>query len=99
MGMWLGTASNMEHFQGPLAKLQAKAQFLATLALTERGASTAPLGVPRASATQFFPSAAVIRRANIVTPTALLIKNWDLPTSCWQQPISEVGYDLGTVII
>ena len=35
LGTWLGNATIMEQFQGPLAKLQAKAQFLATLPLTE----------------------------------------------------------------
>ena len=35
LGTWLGNATIMEQFQGPLANLQAKAQFLATLPLTE----------------------------------------------------------------
>ena len=35
LGTWLGNATVMEQFQGPLAKLQAKAQFLATLPMTE----------------------------------------------------------------
>ena len=35
LGTWLGQATVMKQFQGPLAKLQAKAQFLATLPITE----------------------------------------------------------------
>ena len=28
--------------------------------------------------------------------TALQVRNWDPPVSCWQQPRDKGGYDLGT---
>ena len=99
LGTWLGNATVMEQFQGPVAKLQAKAQFLATLPLTECEKVQAlhlwAYPVLRHVALQFFPTPQVIRRANMAMRTALQVRNWDLPVS-WQQPRDKGGYDLGT---
>ena len=83
-----------------LAKLQAKAQFLVTVPLSEtkkvRALHLWAYPVLRHVATQLFPSASVIRRANMAMRTALQIRNWDLLVACWQQPLEQGGYDLGT---
>ena len=88
LGTWLGHATVMEQFQGPLAKLQPKAQFLASLPLTEAEKVQAlhlwVYPVLRHVAQQFFPSIADIRGANMAMCTAPQVKNWDLPVSCWQ---------------
>ena len=90
LGTWLGNATIMEQFQGPLAKLQVKAHFLATLPLTESEKVQAlhlwAYPVLRHMALQFFPTPQVIRRANMEMQTSLQVRNWDLPVSCWQQP-------------
>ena len=89
----------MEQFQGPLATLQAKAQFLATLLLRESEQVQAlhlwAYPVLQHVALQFFPTPQVIPRANMAMRTALQ-RNSDLPVSCRQQPRDKGGYDLGT---
>ena len=100
LGTLLGNATVMEQFQGPLAKLHAKAQFLAALSLTECEKVQAlhlwAYPVLRHMALQFFPTPQVIRWANMAMRTALQVRNWDLPVSCWQQPRDKGGYTLGT---
>ena len=85
----------MEQFHGPLAKLQAKAWFLASLPLTEKERVQAlhlwAYPVLRHVAVQFFPTMEVIRKANMAMRTSLQIKNWDLPLSCWQQLVDGGG--------
>ena len=65
-----------------------KAQFLATLRLTESEKVQAlhlwAYPVLRHVALQFFPTPQVMRRANMAMQTALHVRNWDLPVSCWQ---------------
>ena len=100
LGTWLGNATVMEQYQGQLAKLQSKAQFLATLPMTEYEKVQAlhlwAYPVLRHVALQFFPTSQVIRRANMAMRTALRVPKWDLPVSCWQQPRDKGGCNLGT---
>ena len=38
----------------------------------------------------------MIHHANMAMRTALQVRNWDLPVSCWQQPGDKGGYNVGT---
>ena len=100
LGTWLGHAIVLDQYQGPLAKLVVKAQFLASLPLIAEEKIQALYAwaylVLRHIAILFFPTQQVIRKANMAMRVAPGIRSWVLPTTQWKLPHNRGGYALGS---
>ena len=79
LGTWLGHATVLDQYQGPLAQRMVKAQFLASLPLKAGGEIQAlytwAYPVLRHIAVLFFPTQHVIRKANMAMRVALGIRS------------------------
>ena len=96
LGTWLGEVSIMEQYQGPLAKLFVKAQFLAFLPMRVEEKISAlyiwAYSVLRHVAVLFFLTQQVMRKANMAMRVALGICSWAQPTLHWRLPAAQGGY-------
>ena len=96
----LGHATVLDQYQGPLAKLMVKAQFLASLPLKAEEKIHAlyiwAYPVLWHIAVLFFPTQQVIRKANMAMRVALSIRSWALPTTQRKLPHNRGGYALGS---